>query len=272
MAVSGIQLIPNIIHLRLVNKHALVDGNDGTCLQFTLRADDLDVFRLVCFKPAVRIHKLPVFIGLTDILHIIRDFFQPFLLAEHQNEAVFTHAWVAFPTVVHLTDVAFVVDDPQSVPIKLILNAASVLFRLLDNGIVPFRHVVNRVNDLLDMLRAKTVFREVGAIVFPFVARVAHNAKSVSRAVMLNGLEADAHVLPTPIKVLTRQSRSVGKLVAFVLIVNLVVLVFLRQSEKTEIEHSRAVFGLLDRGQGNAFQNSVVQIHIEGDCSIAAKV
>ena len=115
VAIGGIQMIADIVHLRLVNKHALVDGDDGAGLQLAFRADDLDVFRGMRFKPAERIHELAVFVGLPNMLHIIRDFFQAFLLAEHQDKAVFTHARIAFPTVVHVTIIPVIADDPKGI-------------------------------------------------------------------------------------------------------------------------------------------------------------
>ena len=272
MAIGGIQMIADIVHLRLVNKHALVDGDDGAGLQLAFRADDLDVFRRMRLKPAVRVHKLAVFVSLPNMLHIIRDFFQAFFFAEHQDKAVFAHARIAFPTVVHVTIIPVIADDPEGIQIKLFVHAAAVFLRLLHYAVVPFRHVVDGVDDLLNMFGTETVFGEVGAIVLLFVARVSHNTESVFRAVVLNGLESDAHVLPAAVEVLVGKRQGISELVTFVLVVNLVVFILPRQREKAELKHSRTVLGLIHRRQGDAFQNGIVQVHIEGNRSTATEV
>ena len=89
---------------------------------------------------------------------------------------------------------------------------------------------------------------------------------------MLNGFEADAHVLPTAVKVLIGQRQRIRELVALVLIVDLVVLVFLRQGEESEIEHPRAIFGLLHRRQGDAVDYGIIHIHVKGHGLVATKV
>ena len=122
------------------------------------------------------------------------------------------------------------------------------------------------------MFRAETIFGEVSAVVTLLVAWVAHDAEGVFRVVVLNGLESDAHVLPAAVEVLVGQSRCVGKLIALVLVVNLIVFILPRQCEKAELKHSRAIFGLIHRRQSDAFQNGIIQVHIEGNRSTATEV
>ena len=87
------------------------------------------------------------------------------------------------------------------------------------------------------MLWAKTVFREVGTIVLLFVARISYNTENVFRAVVLNGFEANAHVLPAAVEILVGKWQAISELVTFVLIVNLVVFILFRQCEKAELKH-----------------------------------
>ena len=173
---------------------------------------------------------------------------------------------------VHVAIVPVIADDPQSVFVELLIDTTAIFLRFFHNRIIPFRHIVNGVDDLLNMLWTETVLRDVGTIVLLFIARVAHNPECIFCAVVLNGLESDIHILPTAVKVLASQRQSVVEFIAFVLVIDLVVFVFLRQSEEPKLEQSRAVFGLLNGGQSDAFQNGIVHIHIKGDRLITAKV
>ena len=119
----------------------------------------------------------------------------------------------------------------------MFIHISTVFLSLFHYAVVPFRHVVDGVDDLLNMFGTETVFGEVGAIVLLFVARVAHNAEKVLRAMVFDGFESDAHVLPAAVEVLVGQSRGVGKLIALVLVVNLIVFILFRQREKAELEH-----------------------------------
>ena len=127
------------------------------------------------------------------------------VLAKHKDEAVFAHARVAFPTVVHLAFVFPVVDNPKGIFVELLVDAYAIGLGFLHNGIVPLRHIVDALNDLLHMFGAEAVFRKVGTIIDFLVARVAYDAETVLSAVMLDRLETDADILPTTVEVLVGQ-------------------------------------------------------------------
>ena len=246
-------------YLRLVDIDALLRCDDGACAQHLAALCKCNVLAPVGKEPAVGIHKVAVGIGKVDMLHMLRYALQPLLVADYQQEGIETCPGIALPAVVDLSPtVAPLVEHPAGIEEELFLEGAVVLrCRHLANIAEPVGIGTYLALYILDSLLAAVEVLQVDAIVYPLIARVAHNAETVGyMAIGRHMLEAHRYILPRAVEVLIGERIGFVELIALVLVEYLVV--ELPVAHCIEHETELLPFGR----QHDAVQHGVLEVHI----------